>query len=443
MGADRLEERTYRFLFEKPVRSSSSPRQLQRIWLDMAIYHLTVKHGSRAEGQSAMAKLEYIARLGKYADRGDLALVESGHLPSWAPNALAFWGGADSHSRANARLFTEIEAALPTELSREQMIALVRAFIGQICSFGDGHVPYTYGIHIQDGNPHVHLALASRIEDGVDRADAAAWFKRANKQAPERGGATSWSERTDKVWIEQTRALFARLMNEALAGARSGNRVDHRSHARRGLAAVPTQHAGWAPRRRKEVLDYNARTRAANEEARVAAEQVHALRMKRKVELEEEELARRMARESSRETGSIARLDDESVELLQRENAVVVGAASSTQMLPGPTPSLLPEFLAKKGRYGTLYIRLPADKLALIDSGHKLTVNEDEPASIRAALVLAASRWQDFEVTCASGQCEAWLKEAAALGLAKRMRFNADGGGNYGKRSSKKPRLRL
>ena len=51
----------------------------------MAIYHLSVKTGSRISGQSAKAKSEYIEREGKYEkDRDELAYSESGNMPEWA-----------------------------------------------------------------------------------------------------------------------------------------------------------------------------------------------------------------------------------------------------------------------------------------------------------------------------------------------------------------------
>lgn len=406
----------------------------------MAIYHLTVKHGSRANGQSAVAKVEYIARLGKYADRDDLLRVGSGHLPSWASSALMFWYGADTYSRANARLFTEIEAALPNELSPDQMTELVQRFVERISSFGVGHVPYTWGIHRKDRNPHVHIVLAARVEDGVARDGGKAWFRRANKAVPEKGGAASWSEQTDKDWLEEMRDLFAHLTNEALAKVSSAVRVDHRSHARRGMVAVPTQHAGWAPRRRREVLEYNARALAANEEAVAAASQVVALRRQCRDELEAEQVAWEAVRANRRLAHRHLRLEQECLALLQVRNAAAIRAEPSTQRLYAPAPRLRPQFIAKRGRYGTLYIRMPADTLALVDRGFQLTMKEDEPVSIRAALMLAASRWQKFEATCPPEQHAAWVNEATALGLGGRLRLTSLPPGKHKESGGGKPR---
>ena len=50
----------------------------------MALYHLHRSYGSREGGQSALAKLAYVLREGKYGrGRDDLEEYEWGHLPAW------------------------------------------------------------------------------------------------------------------------------------------------------------------------------------------------------------------------------------------------------------------------------------------------------------------------------------------------------------------------
>ena len=84
----------------------------------MAVYHLKVGFGSRAGGQSARAKNEYIEREGRYADdREEREHVEHGHMPAWAQDdPHAYWQAADAHERANGRLYSEVQFALPREL---------------------------------------------------------------------------------------------------------------------------------------------------------------------------------------------------------------------------------------------------------------------------------------------------------------------------------------
>ena len=50
----------------------------------MAIYHLNASTGSKAGGQSAAAKADYLARAGRYSrEREEVAHVESGNMPEW------------------------------------------------------------------------------------------------------------------------------------------------------------------------------------------------------------------------------------------------------------------------------------------------------------------------------------------------------------------------
>ena len=51
----------------------------------MAVFHLKVSVGSRAGGQSAVAKADYIEREGRYEqDREELEHKEHGNMPEWA-----------------------------------------------------------------------------------------------------------------------------------------------------------------------------------------------------------------------------------------------------------------------------------------------------------------------------------------------------------------------
>ena len=102
----------------------------------MAIYHLHISHGSRQGGQSALAKLWYVLREGKYArGRDDLVASGSGNLPDWCNGDPAqLFAAADRFERANGRLYVEAEGALPVELDREQDDELVRAFMAEFAA---------------------------------------------------------------------------------------------------------------------------------------------------------------------------------------------------------------------------------------------------------------------------------------------------------------------
>ena len=106
---------------------------------DMAIYHLSVKTGSRISGQSAKAKSEYIEREGKYEkDRDELEHSESGNMPEWAQaDPQKYWEAADEHERANGSLFKEIEFALPVELDERQQRELASSFAADLTGGSD------------------------------------------------------------------------------------------------------------------------------------------------------------------------------------------------------------------------------------------------------------------------------------------------------------------
>ena len=208
----------------------------------MAIYHAHVSSGSRAGGQSGAAKVAYVLREGKYAGRYDLVVSGHGNLPAWAggdPRAL--FAAADLHERANGRLFLEIEVALPNDLAETQQHELARSIAAAVTAPG---LPFTYAIHAgrpksagEPANPHVHILISERVNDGVPR-DAEQWFRRANSKRPELGGAAKHRGLKERSWVDDTRKLIAGLMNEHLELARAPARVTSDSHATRIARAM-------------------------------------------------------------------------------------------------------------------------------------------------------------------------------------------------------------
>ena len=192
----------------------------------MAIYHLTVRVGSRTGGQSAAAKRAYIAREGRYSRDADEVLhTESGHMPEWAADGpAAYWDGADLHERANGRLYRELEFALPVELTLDEQIALAHEFA---TSLTEGErLPYTLAIHRGGGtNPHGHLMISERQNDGVARP-AEMWFRRYNAKRPDQGGARKTATLVPKSWLQETRAGWAAQANAALDAAGHDARID-------------------------------------------------------------------------------------------------------------------------------------------------------------------------------------------------------------------------
>ena len=207
----------------------------------MAVFHLKVSVGSRAGGQSAVAKDDYIEREGRYEqDREELEHKEHGNMPEWAEedprsegDPRSYWEAADEHERANGSLFREITFALPKELNEGQRRELASGFAAGVTE-GE-RLPYTLAIHRggPDGeNPHAHLMISERANDGIERIREQ-WFRRYNAKAPEKGGAKKSRTMMSREWVKDTREAWARAANEALRRADCGERIDHRSLAER------------------------------------------------------------------------------------------------------------------------------------------------------------------------------------------------------------------
>lgn len=197
-----------------------------------------MRHQLKARTPSAAARLSYITREGRYAvglegPRNDLRAMGSANLPAWADgNARQFWLAADSFERANARRCLELELNLPRELTTAQQVAAVQDYIARLTADA-GPMPCTWAIHNSgDGNPHVHLMIQERPLDGHERT-AETWFKRANRAAPEKGGALKsqwWHDREHVFW---SRALWADACNQSLIQGGHEARFDARSKAAR------------------------------------------------------------------------------------------------------------------------------------------------------------------------------------------------------------------
>ena len=208
----------------------------------MAVYHLKASFGSRAGGQSARAKSEYIEREGRYEkDREELEYKEHGNMPEWAQDApRSYWEAADEHERANGRLYSEVQFALPKELNEAERREAASSFAGQLT--GPEKLPYTMAIHRggADGeNPHAHLMYSERGQDGIERS-AEQLFRRYNGKAPETGGARKSRAAKAGDWLDKTRKAWEQTANQALERAGWTEQIDGRSLAERRDEAYRT-----------------------------------------------------------------------------------------------------------------------------------------------------------------------------------------------------------
>ena len=201
----------------------------------MAVYHLKASFGSRAGGQSASAKSDYIEREGRYEKDGEeLEHKEHGNMPEWAEDDPGkYWEAADEHERANGRLYSEVQFALPKELSEQQRREVAGRFAARLT--GGERLPYTLAVH-RGGpageNPHAHLMFSERGQDGIERSREQ-WFRRYNGKAPEKGGARKSRAAKAGDWLEKTREAWERTANRALERAGHGEQIDRRSLADR------------------------------------------------------------------------------------------------------------------------------------------------------------------------------------------------------------------
>jgi len=212
----------------------------------MAIYHLTAKTVSRGGSASAAARSDYIERSGRYR-HDDAEVLHKGHgnMPAWAKNyPRNYWAAADTHERANGRLFKQIAFALPKELSPQQQTELAASFCADMARTKDGPLPYSFAVHKgrDEANPHCHLLISERVNDGHVR-EPDLWFKRAAKD-PAQGGAKKTKELHPREWLLQCRELWAERANLALQRAGHEARIDHRSLEAQGINRAPTVHLG-------------------------------------------------------------------------------------------------------------------------------------------------------------------------------------------------------
>jgi len=210
----------------------------------VAIYHLHAQVIGRSSGKSAVAAAAYRlgvsmedARTGlvhDYTRKGGVSASLSlapANAPEWASDPARLWAEVESvEKRKDAQLCREMDIAIPRELTREQSIELVRAFVQS--QFVDEGMCATVAFHhLGESNPHAHVMLTMRSigPEGFGQ-------KNRDWNAVER--------------LEQWRESWATQANNALAVANSPARIDHRTLEAQGITDRPaTKHIGrnaWA-----------------------------------------------------------------------------------------------------------------------------------------------------------------------------------------------------
>lgn len=224
------------------------------------------------------------------------------HAPPEWQDREKLWNAVEAAEKTkDSRLGREFVVALPIELNQEQQISLIEKFVQE--QFVADGMCADVAIHDTDGhNPHAHILLTVRpldekgqwqyktekeylcVRNGEEQGFTAAEFLKAQKEGWEkqypykvgrkkvymaqsaaeaqgltRAGKHPKSSRYGRQnpitlrWnseeqLLQWRGNWAAAANLALAQAGHEERIDHRSHAARGLEETPTIHEGVAAR---------------------------------------------------------------------------------------------------------------------------------------------------------------------------------------------------
>lgn len=224
----------------------------------MAIFHLSAKIIGRKAGRSSVACAAYragvaltdartgetfrFARSERVAHTEILAPLDA---PAWARDRADLWNQVEARERRkDAQLAREFEVALPRELSLDQQRELVRGWIQTEISPAGAVADISIHEDKAGNNPHAHIMTTMRP------VSAEGW------------GAQKLRAWEDRSALQRWRASWAEHTNQALARASIEERIDHRSHADRGLKEKPMIKEGPAARGRVdrgEVSDRVAR----------------------------------------------------------------------------------------------------------------------------------------------------------------------------------------
>ena len=223
----------------------------------MAIYHLSTKPVSRSSGRTATASAAYRSgveikddRTGKvhdYSKRGGVVATKI-----FTPNKIEvdrseLWNMAEAaETRKNSRTAREIVVNLPHELDQKTRGNAVRDFAR--------HLSEKYGIavdvsihkpdqHGDNRNHHAHLLLTTRkmerLESGRIALTSKSQLELSNTQLTELELPRAQDE------LKALRKTWADITNKYLERDGIEARIDHRSHADRGLEQLPTEKLGW------------------------------------------------------------------------------------------------------------------------------------------------------------------------------------------------------
>jgi hypothetical protein len=210
----------------------------------MAQYHFAAALVCRSKGQSAVAAAAYRAgarlddeRLGKTFDytrrRGVLhsEILAPENAPDWMRDRKQLWNAVEkAEKRKDSQLARSLDIALPHELTPEQNLKLVRAFVR--AEFVDRGMIADVALHApgrkgDDRNVHAHILLTTREIAGPAFGPK----------------ARDWNSKQE---LQQWRESWAGHANRILEREGFEERIDHRSLLDQGIDREPTTHVGPA-----------------------------------------------------------------------------------------------------------------------------------------------------------------------------------------------------
>lgn len=193
----------------------------------MALYRLEMQNVSRSDGVSSVAKAAYRHRSvmidhrtgeihgEKSLDRDDLVYAEI-LRPENTPDCLhvpseVLWNIVEKkETRSNSRTAKEFKITLPTELSNEQNIALMKDFL--LNHFVEKGIICDFVLHNDkdNKNPHAHVMITTReiTPNGFGKK------------------VRSWDE---EKTLHEWRKNWAKVQNKHLKNAGLKSRVSHRT----------------------------------------------------------------------------------------------------------------------------------------------------------------------------------------------------------------------
>lgn len=263
----------------------------------MAIYHLTTKHISRKTGRTATAAAAYRAaalihdeRTGETHDyRNKRGVIDTMCVYVTGDNTHEFvdreqvWNAAElAEKRKDARTAREIVVAIPAELSEHDRRLVGNSFglwlskrFGVVADIAI-HEPNKDG---DERNFHAHIMITTRkakLENGKvilgDKSD----LELSDRELRKRYG----NDASGRKFINEIRQKWADGVNKVLERNNIDARIDHRSHAERGLQELPSIKMGVAAtamERRGEISDrgeINRAIRAANAQYREVQKEI-------------------------------------------------------------------------------------------------------------------------------------------------------------------------